>query len=98
MGKIQKFGGDQVHSGHYIKGDGNKEIVRKSLDNIYFNDYQFWNDENVELPLPYECASIFLRGSCNIFAYELYKKYGYDVYEIKSRDGKANHWFCQSKY
>ncbi len=47
---------------------------------------------------PYEGAdgTIFLKGSCNLFANMLKKKYGYDVFSANC--GKDCHWFCKTTY
>lgn len=54
-------------------------------------------DEWKELEHPYQQLSIFLKGSCQLFALALNKKYGYPVYEITQMD-RVIHCFCIKEY
>ncbi len=47
---------------------------------------------------PYEDASIFLHGSCNLFAFTLQRKYGYNGINLQLPKNSNAHYFCKSKY
>ena len=46
----------------------------------------------------YYDAEVFLHGYCHIFAYALYQKFGYDIYELSNSSDNVIHWCCISKY
>lgn len=56
-------------------------------------DIEEWENLNH----PYQHLSIFLHGSCQLFALALNKKYGYPVYEIL-QNGEMVHSFCIMPY
>lgn len=58
---------------------------------------------NTELPIEesseenYSDASVFLQGSCQLFAHCLHNKFGYKIYSIRCRDYFGLHIFCKSE-
>ena len=48
---------------------------------------------------PYEDATIFLHGSCDIFAYALNLNFGYDIcYAFDKYCNKNVHYYCEINY
>lgn len=54
------------------------------------------DDEMDSCPYEYANGTIFLKGSCNLFANTLKKKFGYDVFNVECAEGC--HWFCKTIY
>lgn len=73
----------------------NKDNIIESLLEIHSNKpAASINDEEYV----YYDAEGFLHGYCHIFAYALYQKFGYEIYEISNSSESVIHWCCISKY
>lgn len=66
-----------------------KYLTKNQLEKIK-NPNWFSNIE--EYKYEYSDARVFLQGSCQLFAYALNEKYGYDIVEIKQ--GTSLHYCC----
>lgn len=56
------------------------------------------NSELKETICAYDEASVFLQGACDVFAYALYKRFGYEIWKVIHCDGITHHWFGRSAY
>ncbi len=60
-----------------------------------YYDYIPTDDEMEENHFHYDDASIFIFGSCHLFALALQMTYGYKIYQLEVSGGV--HYFCKSK-
>lgn len=67
------------------------ELVDELLEKI---ENPNWHIELNEEDGNYSDATIFLQGSCQLFAYALNEYFDYDIVEI--RQAKGNHYYCQT--
>lgn len=86
--KMIKTSNGNFHKGFY---ESCKENYMKQLLNIRSNN------QDME-PKTYYSAEFFLHGICHIFAYDLHRKFGYDILELKNKSGGMTHWCCVSDY
>lgn len=86
--KMIKTSNGNFHKGFY---ESCKENYMKQLLNIRSNN------QDMELKTYYS-AEFFLHGICHIFAYDLHRKFGYDILELKNKSGGMTHWCCVSDY
>ena len=84
-------GREHYHKGFYIEGEQNVEKHLWVIKNPR-NDYN--------IIAPYLDAQIFLRGSCDLFAFALNKEFGFKPYAFVPLDNKDGliHCFCVSSY
>ena len=80
------------YSGYYLKGQSIYEI-EKILQQEKIEDYPEIEFDDPYETCPYDSASDFLMGSCELFALALHNKFGYTVFEIVS-SGRLVHTFC----
>lgn len=71
-----------------------KYFHNKDLERIVIDQFSDIVIEDHNMTCPYDCASNFLMGSCQLFALELNHKYGYQIFEI--RQNIAVHYFCKT--
>ena len=95
MDKVKKsaFEDDHLYTGHYTG-----TCVRSCLEKIKLRDY--YSDLSSEYleECPYDDASVFLHGSCDLFTWKLHKKYGYERYKAVDKNGNLIHSFGKSTY
>jgi len=84
------------HTGYYKKSGKTYDEMSKSLGQETNNEYFDGKGVISDLPNPYEDASIFLQGSCELFALALHQEFGFKVYTIPT--GMSFHCFCKSNY
>lgn len=93
--RMQEFGNGHFHNGYYAEANKNMELCLRKIE---FDDCNIISHDENMTECPYNDAYVFLHGSCDLFARALYERFRYEIYEIKSRDGKSNHWFGQFNY
>ena len=91
---------NHFYSGFFERGMFDSIIVdRLVFETIKYDDCLFIpsSEENYDL-CPYidSDGTIFLDGSCNLFAKMLNQIFDYPVYEVS--DGAACHWFAMTEY
>ncbi len=84
------------HTGYYRKSGKTHEEISKSLSQEANREYVDGEGVVSELPNPYEDASYFLQGSCELFALALHQEFGFKVYTIPTKI--SFHCFCKSNY
>ncbi|MCI9545762.1 MAG: hypothetical protein HFH60_03595 [Lachnospiraceae bacterium] len=69
------------------------------LSDINNKDYKKANLNDFEDGVnPYDDASVLLKGSCNLFAFALHKKYGYTCLNLQTESNSNAHYFCKASY
>ena len=98
LDNLKLFAANHLHNGFYYESVKTGQSIEDCLAKIPFNDcYMLPCDEEPEdCPYVYQNASIFLKGSCNLFAKALHEIYKYDIYEIVGKNNKDNHWYTTS--
>lgn len=91
---MHQTGTFHFHKGHYLST--NVEDSLRQVENENFANIKCEEDDATDYL--YTQATIFLRGSCNLFALALNDEFGYTVYEVKDYMGRLTHVFCKSTY
>ncbi len=95
---MSTFRDGNLHNGFYRKSQEEQIDIDDCLSEIPFCECYIILQDAPEEECPYCSGENFLHGSCNLFAGELHKQFGYDVYEIVSKSGRDNHWFAETTY
>ena len=80
-----------INKGYYLT---KKLLCKYELETIKIEDFPEIEICDPDETCPYVDASDFLMGSCQLFAIELNKKFGYPIYAIILK-GQMIHCFCQ---
>lgn len=80
---MKQLGNGHLCSGFYEMGGTD---ITKVLDGISFPEHEI--DD-----CPFYGPYIFLQGACDLFAYALAKRFGYEMCEVKNSDGGHPHYF-----
>ena len=69
------------------------------LESIVNEDYDMFTDENNYCPeVTYDDASVFMSGSCDIFAHALANILDYHPYKLYDDNNNCIHVFCITDY
>lgn len=82
----------QLDNGHLCSGF--YETVEVDIEKV-LRDISFPEGEMEEFP--YGSPHDFLQGSCELFAYALKQRFGYEICEVRNSDGGNPHWFGRVK-
>lgn len=74
-------------------------IGEECLADIRNKDFEKTNlDDFVDCINSYYDASVFLKGSCQLFALGLHEKYGYETLNLRTELNPNAHYFCKTNY
>lgn len=80
-----------INKGYYSR---KKLLCKYELETVKIEDFPEIEINDPNETCPYAAASDFLMGSCQLFALELNRKFGYPIYAIILK-GQMIHCFCQ---
>lgn len=80
-----------INKGYYSRGN---LLCKSELETVKIEDFPEIEIYDPDETCPYVDAHDFLMGSCQLFAVELNRKFGYPIYAIILK-GQMIHCFCQ---
>lgn len=81
---------ENLPTGFYVLGyDSLHDISNKKYEETNPDDFEDGYN-------PYENASVFLHGSCQLFALALQRKYGYSAWNLQVEGNTHAHYFCSA--
>lgn len=83
--------GSYIYKGYYLR---RRILCEDELKTVKIESFFEIEIDDSDETFPYTDASDFLMGSCQLFATELNKKYGYPIYEV-NLNGRMIHCFCK---